>query len=63
MITPYSMRSFAQNCVQWAADQSDPSRRQTIVDEALTWLATAEVLEKYLEDGAELLPDLHVKLN
>ena len=63
MITQDSMRSFAADCIQWAAAASDPSHRQTIMDAALTWARTADVIDRRVDEGAERLPDLRIKLN
>ena len=64
MITTREMRTFASECLRWADDESNPSHRETIFRAARVWFATANMIERALEDGDELRsPDLRSKLN
>ncbi len=54
------MRYFATHCLDWAADEPNPSHRQTIIAAARNWARTAEAIDR---QGNNVLPDLRQKLN
>jgi hypothetical protein len=64
MVTTKSLRRFADDCLAWALKQDDPSQKQSLITAALSWKATADVIDKRVKEGrAEVLDDLKTKLN
>ena len=63
MVTPRQMRQFAAECLRWADNAENASQRDLMMRIARTWLATASALERGLETGDLILPDLRPKLD
>lgn len=63
MITPRQMRQFAAECWRWADEAENASQRDLMVRVARNWLATAAALERGIETGDAVLPDLRLKLD
>lgn len=64
MVTPESMRRFSVECLDWAKQYRNPSDRALILGVARSWIATADMIERYTADHrGEVLPDLKEKLN
>ena len=63
MVTTGEMRMFAVDCSRWAEQASNPSDRETILRVARQWMLTASGIERRLDDGWELCPDLKKKLD
>jgi hypothetical protein len=57
------MREFAQQCLQWSMETSDPGQRDLIARVAQSWINTASVLDERLNDGFILVGDLRRKLD
>jgi hypothetical protein len=63
-VTTQSMRYFAADCLTWARDADDASKRQMIVSAAREWAKTADAIDRVIESGkGNVLPDLRSKLN
>jgi hypothetical protein len=59
-----SLRFFAADCLAWALREDDPSKRQNIVTAARSWAATADAIDRHVEQGrGEPVDDLKAKLN
>jgi hypothetical protein len=64
MVTTKSLRYFASDCLAWALREDDPSKRQNIVTAARSWAATADAIDRYVQEGrGEPVDDLKTKLN
>jgi hypothetical protein len=64
MVTTESLRSFAADCLAWASVARDPSQKQMMLEAARCWEATAEAIERHVDERVvEALPDLRRKLN
>lgn len=64
MVTTKSLRDFATDCLAWALREDDPSRKQNFVTAARSWAATADAIDRFVEDGrGSVVDDLKQKLN
>ena len=63
MVTTKSLRFFAADCLAWALREDNPGNRQSIVTAAGSWAATADAIDRHVEEGRdELVDDLKSKL-
>lgn len=63
MVAPQEMRLFALDCLRWSEETEDASQRDLMLRVAKTWMATASALERHVDSGRELEPDLRRKLD
>lgn len=63
MVTPQEMRLFALECRRWSEGTDNPSLRDLMLQIGRAWMATAATLERKVDDGAEVFPDLRTKLD
>jgi hypothetical protein len=66
MTTTHEYRDFAIDCLRWADEAPDASQRQTLVDIARMWMATAYRLDMHIcamADPYELTKELRAKLD
>ena len=64
MVTPQEMRLFALECLRWADEAaSNAGQRDLMIRVAKTWMNTASALDRHIDNGGELFPDLRGKLN
>jgi len=63
MVTPEEMRLFALDCVRWAEEADNASHRDLMLRVARTWMATAATLERKVNEGGAVFPDLGPKLD
>jgi hypothetical protein len=54
---------FALDCLRWSEGTDNASHRAIIVRIAKTWLATASALDRRVDAGDEIFPDLRGKLD
>jgi hypothetical protein len=58
------LRHFAADCLAWASEQDDASRKQMIVTAARSWATTANEIDRRVAQGrAKVVADLKSKLN
>jgi hypothetical protein len=57
------MRKFAAECLRWSEKTGNASQRDLMIQIAKSWMATASALERRVDDGDELWPDLRRKLD
>jgi hypothetical protein len=62
-ITTVDMREFAHQCLRWSEETSDPGQRDLIARVADSWINTASLLDRRLDDGMILVGDLRRKLD
>ena len=62
-ITTVDMREFAHQCLRWSEEASDPGQRDLIARVADSWINTASLLDRRLDDGMILVGDLRRKLD
>jgi len=62
-ITTVDMREFAHQCLRWSEEASDPGQRDMIARVAESWINTASLLDRRLDDGMILVGDLRRKLD
>jgi hypothetical protein len=62
-VTSQEMRLFAAECLRWADETDNASHRELMIQIAQTWMHTASALDRYVANGAEMLPDLRCKLD
>jgi hypothetical protein len=63
MVTSREMCLFALDCLRWSEGTDNASHRAIIVRIAKTWLATASALDRRVDAGDEIFPDLRGKLD
>lgn len=66
MTTPAEYRGFAQDCLRWADEATDPGQRDTMIGIARIWTLTAAVVDDYFTlagDTALRSRELRAKLN
>ena len=63
MVTPEEMRLFALDCLRWSDETDNASHRNLMIQVAKTWMTTASTLERHVDNGDELWPDLRTKLD
>jgi hypothetical protein len=63
MVTPQEVRLFALECLRWAEETDNASHRDLMLNVAKTWMGIAATLERKIEDGGEIFPDLRPKLD
>ena len=52
VVTTKSLRHFAVDCLAWALKEDEPSRKQMIVTAARSWAATADEIDRRVEQDA-----------
>jgi len=57
------IREFAQQCLRWSAETSDPGQRDLIARVAEDWINTASALDRRLDEGFIRAGDLRRKLD
>jgi len=62
-ISTVEMRDFAQQCLRWSQEAGDPGQRDLIARVADTWINTASLLDRRLDEGFILVGDLRRKLD
>ena len=62
-VTPQEMRLFAAECLRWSDETDNASDRELMIRIAKTWMHTAAALDRHVEAGEEILPDLRGKLD
>jgi hypothetical protein len=62
-ITSVEMRDFAQQCLLWSEETSDPGQRDLIARVADSWINIASLLDRRLDEGFILAGDLRCKLD
>lgn len=62
-VTPQEIRLFASDCVGWSDAARDASQRDLIVRIARSWINIASALERRLDNGQRVDPDLRSKLD
>lgn len=63
MVTPQEMRLFAAECLRWSDVTDNASQRDLMIRIAKSWMHTAATLDRHIESGEEVLPDLRRKLD
>lgn len=63
MVTSQEMRIFAADCLRWSDQTDNPGHRDLMIQIAKTWMATAAALDRHIDNGDELWPDLRRKLD
>ncbi len=64
MVTTKSLREFATDCLAWALREDDPSQKQNFMTAARSWAATADAIDRFVQDGrGAAADDLRQKLN
>jgi hypothetical protein len=64
MVTTKSLRHFAADCLALALREDDPSQKQNFVTAARSWVATADSIDRFVQDGrGSVVDDLRQKLN
>jgi len=64
MVTTRSLRDFAADCLAWALKEDDPGQKDHFVSAARSWAATADAIDRFVDDGrGEAMDDLKQKLN
>jgi len=62
-VTTQDMRLFALECLRWSDETDNASQRDLMVQVAKTWMNIASGIERRVDSGAKLLPDLRSKLD
>ena len=62
-VTSQDMRLFAAECLRWSDETDNASHRELMIRIAKTWMHTAAALDRHIEAGEEVLPDLRPKLD
>jgi hypothetical protein len=64
MVTTKSLRYFAADCLALALRENDPSQKQNFVTIARSWAATADTIDRFIQDGlGSVVDDLKQKLD
>jgi hypothetical protein len=63
MVTPQEMRLFALDCLRRSDETANAGQRDLMTQVAKKWIATASALDRRVDRGDELLPDLRRKLD
>ena len=62
-VTPQDMRLFALQCLRWSDEADNESQRDLMVQVAKTWMNIASGIERRVDGGADVIPDLRTKLD
>jgi len=62
-VTTQDMRLFALECLRWSDETDNASQRDLMVQVAKTWMNIASGIERRVDSGAKLVPDLRSKLD